>query len=357
MKIKIAALAGDGIGPEVIASALRVLEKVAERFGHQLVVKEGLVGAVAIEKTGDPLPKDTIEICKNSEAILFGAIGDPKYDQDPSAKIRPEQGLLRLRKIFNLYANIRPIVVFDILRKRSPLKEDILQDVDFVVVRELTGGIYFGEPRGRSEDGEKAFDTCVYSREEILRVSRVAFELAEKRRRKITVVDKANVLATSRLWRESVAEIAKEFPAIEVEYMYVDNAAMQILKRPSEFDVILTGNMFGDILTDEASVIAGSLGVLPSASVGEFEGRKMGMYEPIHGSFPKAAGKDIANPIGAILSSAMMLRISFGLEKEALAIEKAVEKTLSSGIYTKDLGEGENWVKSSVFTEKLLRFI
>ena len=345
MKKTIAVLPGDGVGPEVINQAILVLKIVSKKFHHEFVFKRGLIGAAAIDKIGNPLPDETLQLCKSSDAVLFGAIGDPKYDNDPTLKIRPEQGLLKLRKSLGLYANIRPIQVFEKLISKSPLKGDILNShmssgkVDFVVIRELVGGIYFGK-RGRKKNGTVAYDTCTYSKGEIERVAKFAFELAETRlhqgfggQGKITVVDKANVLETSRLWRETVGEMAKKYPEITVDFMFVDNAAMQIIKKPSSFDVILTENMFGDILTDEASVITGSIGMLPSASIGQ----NSSLYEPIHGSYPKAAGTNTANPIGTILSAAMMLEYSFGLKKEAQAIEKAVEQAIDQGFGTKDI--------------------
>ncbi|HWY79015.1 MAG TPA: 3-isopropylmalate dehydrogenase [Candidatus Sulfotelmatobacter sp.] len=332
MKKTIAVLPGDGIGPEVTEQAVQVLKKIAETFDHSFTFKEGLIGAAAIEKTGDPYPTQTHELCVKTDAILFGAIGDPKYDNNPHAKIRPEQGLLKMRKALGLYANVRPIFTFNKLLSSSPLKADIIQGTDFIVIRELIGGIYFGN-RGRSKDKTYSFDTNEYSKHEITRVAHYAFSLAQQRDGKVTVVDKANVLETSRLWRETIQNMEKEYPDITVEYMFVDNAAMQIIKKPSQFDVIVTENMFGDILTDEASVITGSLGMLPSASIGE----KTAIYEPIHGSFPKAAGKNIANPIGSILSAAMMLDYSFGLKKESDAIFHAVEKVLNQGYGTKDI--------------------
>ncbi len=332
MKKTIALLPGDGVGPEVIAEGVKVLKKIAEKFEHEFTFKEGLIGAVAIDKTGNPFPKETQDLCESSDAILFGAIGDPKYDNDPKAKIRPEQGLLAMRKHLGLYANVRPIFTFENLFFKSSLKEEVIRGVDFVVIRELTGGIYFGK-RGRSADGLSAFDTSEYSVEEIKRVSAFAFELAMKRNKKVTVVDKANVLETSRLWRETVQQFAKSYQDVIVDYMFVDNAAMQIIKRPSDFDVVLTENMFGDILTDEASMITGSLGMLPSASIG----LKTSLYEPIHGSFPKAAGKNIANPIGTILSAALLLEYAFDLKKEADAIRNAVTQTLNKGYGTPDI--------------------
>jgi len=337
MRKKIAVLPGDGVGPEVTEQAVRVLKKIAEKFGHSFSFEEGPIGAVAIEKTGNSLPDDALALCRRSAAILFGAIGDPKYDLDPTAKVRPEQGLLKLRKSLNLFVNLRPVKVFKELTSTSPLKEEKVENVDLVVVRELTGGIYFGQPRERRDNGNTAVDTSIYTRQEIERVAKIAFDMAVKRRKKVTSVDKANVLETSRLWREVVIEVAKNYPEVTLEHMFVDNASMQLIKRPSEFDVILTENMFGDILTDEASVIAGSIGLLPSASIGN----QHALYEPIHGSFHRGAGKNIANPIGTILSAAMMLRISFGLEKEAAAVENAVEKTLQEGYRTRDIADQE----------------
>ena len=351
-RYKIAVLPGDGVGVEVIEAALKVLSKVEEKFEVEFEFKKGLVGAAAIEKTNSALPEETKQLVLEADAILFGAVGDPKYDKDPKAKVRPEQGILGLRKLLNLYLNIRPIKTYSCLYHKSPLKKEVVEGVDFIVVRELTGGIYFGEPRGRSEDGQKAFDTMVYSRFEIRRAARVAFELAKQRRKTVALVDKANVLATSRLWREEVEEFAsKNYPEVELKFYYVDNAAMQVLKRPSEFDVILTSNMFGDILTDEASVIAGSLGMLPSASLGEKDGRRRGLFEPIHGSYPKAAGKNIANPTGAILSAAEMLRF-LKEYKAAVAVERAVDKALKDKIFTRDI-DPENYYSCSEFAEKV----
>jgi 3-isopropylmalate dehydrogenase len=337
MKKHIAVLPGDGVGPEVTNEAVKVLKKIAEKFDHQFIFTEGLIGAAAIDMAGTPFPKETQQLCQHSDAILFGAIGHPKYDSDPTLKIRPEQGLLKMRKTLGLYANIRPISVFPSQINTSPLKKEIVKDVNFIVVRELTGGIYFGK-RGRSKNKKSAFDICTYSDHEIVRIAKIAFDLASKRNKKVTVVDKANVLETSRLWREVINRLKNTMPAgrqekIKIEYMFVDNAAMQIIKNPKQFDVILTENMFGDILTDEASVITGSIGMMPSASIGE----KISLYEPIHGSYPKAAGRNTANPIGSILSSAMMLDYSFGLKKESQIIYSAVEKTLKQGFGTKDI--------------------
>ncbi|MBS0000412.1 MAG: 3-isopropylmalate dehydrogenase, partial [Cyclobacteriaceae bacterium] len=293
----------------------------------------GHVGAVAIDKTGDPYPDETHRICMDSDAVLFGAIGHPKYDNDPAARIRPEQGLLAMRKKLGLFANIRPTATFKSLLDRSPLKNKIVEDADFITIRELTGGIYFGEPRGKSEDGQKAFDTCVYSVEEIQRIARLAFEYARNRRKKLTVVDKANILATSRLWRSTIQQMGKDNPDIELEFLYVDAAAMRIIQWPKGFDVIVTENLFGDILTDEASVITGSLGMSPSASIGIHTS----VFEPIHGSYPQAAGKNIANPNGTILSAAMMLEHAFEMFGEAGIIRSAVDASLAEGMVTEDL--------------------
>jgi len=333
MNYNLAVLPGDGIGPEIIEQAVKVLEATGKKFGHRFKLSYALVGAVAIDKTGNPLPDETLQLCKSSDAVLFGAIGDPKYDNDPKAKVRPEQGLLAMRKELGLYANIRPVSTYKALADKSPLKKELVEGVDLVMVRELTGGIYFGKPQGRSEDGKTAYDSCVYTRLEIERIVKLACEMAMKRRKKLMVVDKANVLATSRLWRETAQEVAKGFSSIEVEYMFVDNAAMQLIQNPGKFDVIVTENMFGDILSDEASVITGSMGLLPSASVG----LHTSVYEPIHGSYPQAAGKNIANPLATILSVAMMFETSFGLLKEAAAIRHAVNKSVEESFCTEDI--------------------
>ncbi len=333
MEYKIALLAGDGIGPEVTEEACKVLLATGERFGHKFHFTRGLVGAAAIDRTGSPLPEATLELCRKSDSVLFGAIGDPKYDNDPSAKVRPEQGLLAMRRELGLYANVRPVTTFPSLLDRSPLKREILDGVDILMVRELTGGIYFGKPQGRSEDGKTAYDSCVYSKFEIERVVRLACEYALKRKGKVTVVDKANVLATSRLWRETSKEIVHDYPAIEMDFLFVDNAAMQLIQNPLRFDVIVTENMFGDILSDEASVITGSLGLLPSASIGS----STSVFEPIHGSYPQAAGMNIANPLGTILSAGMLLETGLNLTGESDALKKAVEKSLEAGIVTEDL--------------------
>ncbi|MDK2842689.1 MAG: 3-isopropylmalate dehydrogenase [Anaerophaga sp.] len=333
MKLNIAVLPGDGIGPEIVEQARKALDAVFAKKGHEVVYTEALVGATAIDKTGNPYPDETHELCMNSDAVLFGAIGDPKYDNDPKAKVRPEQGLLAMRKKLGLYANIRPVATFPSLLHKSPLRADLVEGADFVAIRELTGGIYFGRPQGRSEDGKTAYDTNVYTVEEIERITRLAFDFAMKRRKKLTVVDKANVLATSRLWRETVQAIAPDYPEVDVEYMFVDNAAMQIIQWPKRFDVMVTENMFGDILTDEASVITGSLGLLPSASIG----LHTSVFEPIHGSYPQAAGKNIANPLATILSAALMLESAFDLKEEATMIRKAVDASLEQGKVTEDI--------------------
>lgn len=332
MNLNIALLPGDGIGPEIVGEAVKVLDAVGRKYGHTFTYKKGLVGACAIDATGDPYPEETHRICREAGVVLFGAIGDPKYDNDPSAKVRPEQGLLRMRKSLGLFANVRPLVVFDSLVDRSPLKAERVRGADFVCIRELTGGMYFGRPQGRSEDGNTAYDTCVYSREEVERILRVAFEQARKRRKLLTVVDKANVIATSRLWRQIAKEMAPQYPDVQVDYMFVDNAAMQIIQRPTYFDVLVTENLFGDILTDESSVISGSLGLLPSASLGS----EVALFEPIHGSYPQAAGKNIANPMATILSAAMLLE-HVGLATEGAAVRSAVERAIAEGVVTEDL--------------------
>lgn len=331
MKKQITVIEGDGIGPEVTRQSVRVLNSIADTYNHQFTYTYCLMGADAIDKTGNPLPDETIEACLKSDAILFGAIGHPKYDNDPTAKVRPEQGLLKLRKTLQLYANIRPVATYTALQHLSPLKPKNIEGVDFVIFRELTGGIYFGKKELNAE-GTQALDECIYSREEIERISHLAFKQAQKRKKKLLLVDKANVLETSRLWRKVVQEIAAHYSDVTVEYMFVDNAAMQIIINPKQFDVILTENMFGDIISDEASVISGSLGLLPSASIGNGSA----LFEPIHGSYPQAAGKDIANPLGSILSAAMLLEY-FELKEEAEVVREAVNWTLQNGFVTKDI--------------------
>jgi|SRR3989339_848012 len=351
MKKHITVLPGDGVGPEVTMEAIKVLKKIAEKFNHQFIFEEGLIGAIAIDKTNTPYPDETHQLCLKSDAILFGAVGDPKYDNDPKAKVRPEQGLLKMRETLGLYTNIRPIKIFSSLINQSPIKPEIIKDVDFIFVRELTGGIYFGK-KGRNKKGDQAYDTSTYSKDEIVRVTKIAFDLALKRNKKITVVDKANVLETSRLWRETINKLKMKNEKLKINYMYVDNAAQQIIKNPNQFDVILTENMFGDILSDEASVITGSIGMLPSASIGD----KIALYEPIHGSYPKATGKNTANPIGSILSAAMMLDYSFGLKKESQAVYNAVEKTLNNALGTKDIVD-KNPLSTSELGNAIINFI
>ena len=354
MKLKIAVLPGDGIGPEIMNVALDVLKAVCEKYNHELEYKTALVGACAIDATGNPYPEETHQLCMESDAVLFGATGSPKYDNDPTAKVRPEQGLLAMRKRLGLYANIRPVTTFKSLVKKSPLRTDLIDGADFMCIRELTGGMYFGRPQGRSEDGKTAYDTCVYSTYEIERIVRLAYEFALKRRKKVTVVDKANVLATSRLWRQVSKEIAKDYPDVTTEFLFVDNAAMRIIQWPKDFDVLVTENMFGDILTDEGSVITGSLGMLPSASIGEHTS----VFEPIHGSWPQAAGKDIANPLATVLSAAMMLEYAFNLKDEALLIREAVEASRSANFVTGDIAEqGEPSYKTSEVGKWLVDYV
>ena len=331
MQKKITVIEGDGIGPEVTAQAVKVLHAVGTRFGHTFEYEYALMGACAIDQTGNPLPDATIEACLKSDAILFGAIGHPKYDNDPTAKVRPEQGLLKLRKTLGLYANIRPIATYATLSHLSPLKAERLRNVDFVIYRELTGGIYFGA-KTVDEQQTSASDDCVYTRPEIERIAHPAFAHAQKRNKKLTLVDKANVLETSRLWRKVVQDIAPQYPDVTVDFLFVDNAAMQIILNPAQFDVILTENMFGDIISDEASVISGSLGLLPSASIG----KGAALFEPIHGSYPQAAGKDIANPLGSILSAAMLLD-HLDMPTEARAVREAVNWSLAEGLVTQDI--------------------
>ncbi len=331
MKKNIAVIFGDGVGPEVTQQSIKVLNAVAEQFGHQFKYQYALMGADAIDKTGNPLPAETVDICQQADAILFGAIGHPKYDNDPTAKVRPEQGLLKLRKSLGLFANVRPVTTYLSLHHLSPLKDNYLEDVDFIIYRELTGGIYFGEKKV-NEDYTEASDLCIYHKEEIERIAHLAFGAAQQRKKKLTLVDKANVLETSRLWRKVVQEIAEGYGDVKVDYMFVDNAAMQIILNPKQFDVLLTENMFGDIISDEASVLSGSLGLLPSASVGT----GTVLFEPIHGSYPQAAGKDIANPMGSILSTAMMLEY-LSMEEEAKLVREAVAWTLDAKFVTKDI--------------------
>ncbi|MCW3110319.1 MAG: leuB [Segetibacter sp.] len=348
MQKKIAVILGDGIGPEVTQQSVKVLDAVARQFKHDFRYKYALMGAEAIDKTGSPLPDETLETCLRSDAILSGAIGHPKYDNDPSAKVRPEQGLLKIRKELGLFANIRPITTYPSLHHLSPLKNNRLEGVDFIIFRELTGGIYFGKKQ-LSEDKTQASDDCIYHRDEIARVAHLAFSYARKRRKVLTLVDKANVLETSRLWRKVVQEISAQYPDVTVDYLFVDNAVMQIIINPKQFDVILTENMFGDIISDEASVITGSLGLLPSASVGD----KLALFQPVDdcrlapGRVPTAAGKNIANPNGSILSAAMMLD-HFGLSQEAELVREAVHWNLANGFVTKDIDPINNYSTTTI---------
>ena len=338
---RIAVLPGDGIGPEVCGEAVRVLKAVAERFGHRFAFEYHLMGACAIDATGTPLPDATLEACHEADAVLLGAIGDPKYDHNPAAKVRPEQGLLGLRKSLGLYANIRPVTAYEQLLEFSPLRADRIAGTDLLIFRELTGGVYFGE-KGRLPDGT-AYDNCTYHPDEIARIAHRAFRAAQGRRQKLTLVDKANVLETSRLWREVVQALAPDYPDVAVDYLFVDNAAMQLILNPRQFDVLLTENMFGDILSDEASVIAGSLGLLPSASVGD----RAALFEPIHGSYPQAKGKGIANPIAAILSAAMLLD-HFELPEEACAVRDAVNNALNEQVLTPELNASAAYTTEQV---------
>jgi 3-isopropylmalate dehydrogenase len=331
MNKKIAVLFGDGVGPEVTVQSIKVLNTIAAKYGHKFGYTHGLIGAAAIDETGDPLPQLTIDMCRDSDAILFGAVGHPKYDNDPFARVRPEHGLLRLRKELGLFASIRPVNSYPALYHISPLKKKQLMGVDFIIYRELSSGIYFGK-KEINKEGTEATDVSTYKRNEIERIAEKAFSAALQRRKKLTLVDKTNVLATSKLWRKTIQEMASGYPEVKVDYLFVDNAAMQLIMNPAQFDVILTDNMFGDILSDESSVICGSLGLLPSASIGE----ENALFEPIHGSYPKAAGQDIANPVGSILSVAMMLD-HFGLPKEAKEVREAVGWTLTNGFVSQDI--------------------
>ena len=342
MKKNITVILGDGIGPEVTQQSIKVLNAIGEQYGHEFTYSYQLMGADAIDKTGNPLPDETVESCLKTDAVLFGAIGHPKYDNDPTARVRPEQGLLKLRKSLQLFANIRPITIYPSLHHLSPLKSKALEDVDMVIYRELTGGIYFGKKTLNAE-GTQASDDCVYTTEEIERIAHLAFKSAQQRRKKLTLVDKANVLETSRLWRKVVQQIAAQYTDVAVDYMFVDNASMQIILNPKQFDVVLTENMFGDIISDEASVITGSLGLLPSASIGN----TLALFEPIHGSYPQAAGKNIANPIGSILSAAMMLD-HFQMHAEAELIREAIQWTLANGFVTKDIDPINNYSTSTI---------
>ncbi len=350
MKLNIALLAGDGIGPEVINQAVKVCDAVATKFNHEINWKPALTGAAAIDAVGEPYPDETHDICVKADAVLFGAIGHPKYDNDPTAKVRPEQGLLKMRKKLGLFANVRPTFTFPSLIDKSPLKRERIEGTDLVFLRELTGGIYFGE-KGRKDGGDTAFDNCVYTKAEVTRLAKKGFELAMTRTKKLCCVDKANVLETSRLWRETVQGMEKDYPEIEVSYEFVDAVAMRLVQWPNSYDVLITENLFGDILTDEASVISGSMGLMPSASVGE----NNSLYEPIHGSYPQAAGKDIANPLATILSAAMMFEDAFGLKEEAEAIRNVVNKSLMAGVVTEDLSENNKAYKTSEVGDWLVK--
>ena len=344
MKLKIAKLPGDGIGPEVVEQAVKVVDAVAKKFGHEIEYSFAYVGACAIDKYGNAYPEETHKVCMESDAVLFGAVGDPRYDNDPTAKVRPEQGLLAMRKQLGLYANLRPVETFKSLVHKSPLKEELVDGADFLCLRELTGGMYFGE-KGRRDNGDTAFDTNLYHRYEVERILKLGYEYARRRRKHLTVVDKANVLESSRLWRQIAQEMAPQYPDVTTDYMYVDNAAMKLITGPKFFDVLVTENTFGDILTDEASCVSGSMGLLASASIGEHTG----VYEPIHGSYPQAAGKNIANPLATILSAAMMFEYAFGLMEEGKAIRKAVALSIDKGIVTEDLaGDGKKYNTSEV---------
>ena len=341
MNYTITVLPGDGIGPEVITEAVKVLNAVGDKFGHIFTPQSGPVGGNAIDNFGSPLPEETKKLCENTDGILFGAVGGPKWD-DPQATTRPEDGILAIRKNLGLFANLRPVKIYPQLINSSPVKPEILQNVDMLIIRELTGGLYFAEPKKRwEEDSErKAVDTLLYSEHEIERVVKVAFELAKSRKQHVTSVDKANVLESSRLWREVTIEVSKQYPEIELDHLLVDNASMQIIREPSRFDVIVAENTFGDILTDEASILSGSMGMLPSASLAGTPGSSktnVNLFEPIHGSAPDIAGQGIANPLGTILSMALMLRYSLNLHEEANAVERAVEGVLSEGFRTTDI--------------------
>ncbi|MBI6117514.1 3-isopropylmalate dehydrogenase [Salegentibacter maritimus] len=350
MKLKIAVLPGDGIGPEITQQSVKVLKAVADRFDHQFEFEDALVGATAIDLLDNPLPEATLDLCKKSDAVLFGAIGHPKYDNNPDAKVRPEQGLLKLRKGLGLYANIRPVKAYDKLVEQSPLKADRIAGANMVIYRELTGGIYFGD-KFTAEDGQSATDVCSYSVEEISRMAHLAFKAAQQRSKKLTLVDKANVLETSRLWRKTVTKIGEKYPDVSLDFLFIDNAAMQMILNPTQFDVILTENMFGDILSDEASVIGGSIGLLASASVG----KENAMFEPIHGSYPQATGKGIANPVASILSAALLLE-HFGLIEEAEAVRKAVELSIKLNVCTIDINKDNHYTTEKVgdFLEGLI---
>lgn len=348
MKKKLVILPGDGIGKEVTAEGKKVLEAIAEKFGHAFAFEEALIGHDAIEATGNSLPDETLTKLKNCDAILFGAVGHPKYDNDPTLKVRPEQGLLKMRKELGLYANLRPIKLFDELLEASSIKPEILKGSDILFFRELTGDVYFGE-KGRKDDGATAFDLMIYQKYEVERIAHKAFKAAQTRKKKVTSVDKANVLESSRLWREVVQQVGKQYPDVQLEHLFVDAAAMKLIQNPKSFDVVVTGNLFGDILTDEASQIAGSMGMLASASIGD----SVGLYEPIHGSAHDITGKGVANPLASILSVALMLDISFGLKNESEAVIKAVEQTLKEGFRTSDIADSSTAKNKILNTQQM----
>lgn len=329
MELKIAVLAGDGIGPEISAEGVKVMKAVCSKFGHQVTFTEALCGAAAIDAVGNPFPEETLKACQDADAVLFSAVGDPRFDNNPNAKVRPEQGLLAMRKQLGLFANIRPVQTFDCLIHKSPLKDELVRGADFVCIRELTGGMYFGE---KKEGDDYAYDTNAYSRHEVERILKVAFEYAQRRRKHLTVVDKANVLASSRLWRKVAQEMAPQYPDVQTDYMYVDNASMRMIQDPKFFDVMVTENTFGDILTDEGSCISGSMGLLPSASTGE----STPVFEPIHGSWPQAKGLNIANPLAQILSVAMLFEY-FNLKEEGTLIRRAVDASLKANVRTPEI--------------------
>lgn len=329
MELKIAVLAGDGIGPEISAEGVKVMKAVCSKFGHQVTFTEALCGAAAIDAVGNPFPEETLKACQDADAVLFSAVGDPRFDNNPNAKVRPEQGLLAMRKQLGLFANIRPVQTFDCLIHKSPLKDELVRGADFVCIRELTGGMYFGE---KKEGDDYAYDTNAYSRHEVERILKVAFEYAQRRRKHLTVVDKANVLASSRLWRKVAQEMAPQYPDVQTDYMYVDNASMRMIQDPKFFDVMVTENTFGDILTDEGSCISGSMGLLPSASTGE----STPVFEPIHGSWPQAKGLNIANPLAQILSVAMLFEY-FNLKEEGTLIRRAVDASLEANVRTPEI--------------------
>ncbi|ERI81042.1 3-isopropylmalate dehydrogenase [Bacteroides pyogenes F0041] len=350
MEFKIAVLAGDGIGPEISVQGVKVMSAVCERFGHRVSYEYAVCGADAIDKTGDPFPEETFRVCRQADAVLFSAVGDPKYDNDPAAKVRPEQGLLAMRKKLGLFANIRPVQTFKCLLHKSPLRAELIENADFVCIRELTGGMYFGE---KYQDNDKAYDTNYYTRPEIERILKVGFEYAMKRRKHLTVVDKANVLASSRLWRQIAQEMAPCYPEVLTDYMYVDNAAMRMIQEPSFFDVMVTENTFGDILTDEGSVISGSMGLLPSASIGQ----GTPVFEPVHGSWPQAKGRNIANPLAQILSVAMLFE-HFDCKEEGALIRRAVDSSLEAKVRTPEIQvAGEAGYGTDEVGQWIVRFI